>query len=71
MLKSYREEKTKLIPGDTLEIDGKKRTVTSWIVYDKPTFTNFLRENHNFTVSQSVQAMLKNTNANTERENTR
>lgn len=71
MLKSYREEKTKLIPGDTLEIDGKKRTVTSWIVYDRPAFTNFLRENRNFTLSQSVQAMLKNTNANTERENTR
>lgn len=69
MIKTYREEKIKLIPGDTLEIEGKKRTVVSWIVYERMKFLNFLRNNRNYTLSPSVQAMIKENNADTERKN--
>lgn len=69
MIKSYREEKVKLIPGDTLEIEGKKRTIVSWIVYERMKFLNFLRDNRNYTLSPSVQAMIKENNADTERKN--
>jgi hypothetical protein len=69
MIKTYREEKVKLIPGDTLEIEGKKRTIVSWIVYERLKFLNFLRDNRNYTLSPSVQAMIKENNADTERKN--
>lgn len=69
MIKTYREEKVKLIPGDTLEIEGKKRTIVSWIVYERIKFLNFLRDNRNYTLSPSVQAMIKENNADTERKN--
>lgn len=69
MIKTYREEKVKLIPGDTLEIEGKKRTIVSWIVYERMKFLNFLRDNRNYTLSPSVQAMIKENNADTERKN--
>jgi|Wag4MinimDraft_6_1082665.scaffolds.fasta_scaffold122332_1 hypothetical protein len=69
MIKNYREEKVKLIPGDTLEIEGKKRTIVSWIVYERMKFLNFLRDNRNYTLSPSVQAMIKENNADTERKN--
>lgn len=71
MLKSYREEKHKLIPGDSLEIDGKKRTVMSWAIYEPAVLQRFLRENKTYTLSSSVQTILKTNNGDRERQNSK
>lgn len=71
MLKSFREEKIKLIPGDSLEIDGKKRTVMSWAIYEPAVFQKFLRENRQYTLSSSVQAILKPNNGDRKRQSSR